>query len=322
MKWHSVLLVSTLLSFTGPVAALANGATASFPAGGVVFKHNRDVSIEREDLEIGLERIHVHYVFRSSAAHPLHLTIGFPMAKVVLDDGPDELGSRSASKSDPRDYMAFTVRANGKIVRPKLHEYAWKSDANVTARLRALRVPVFAVFNGRDFGLQKLARSTRNALIRAGLADRYGDDPTVYPLWEYQSVYEWRQTFHPGRNVVDISYVPLYGDETTEGKYSMFPGNGDARYCYDGTVKARFKALQDKGAYFEPLTLGYILKTARNWNGPIGTLNLKIDNPDGYLFSFCVPGGLKAAGKANWTARNFVPGSDLDIVFLYRETDQ
>lgn len=310
-------LSGALLGLSLPATALANGATASFPAGGVVFHEEKQIAIEREDLEISLERIRVRYVFRSSAPGPLHLTIGFPMAKVALEDGPDNLGERSAATDDPRNYMAFHVRANGKAVKPKLHEYAWVGDTNITARLQALHVPIFSDYNGRDFGLQNLPESTLKALTEAEFATRYGKDPTVYPLWYYQSVYEWRQTFPPGRSTVEIDYVPMYGDITTEAKYSLFPGKGDDSYCYDAAFKARFKALRDQHVYTEPLTLGYILRTARNWNGPIGRFRLTIGNPDNYQFSFCPPTGLKPAGDGTtWEAENFTPDRDIDLVFF------
>ena len=96
------LISGVLIGLCFPAAVLANGATASFPAGGVVFHQNEHISIEREELTIGLERIYVHYVFRSSADHPLQLTIGFPMPKMMLDGGTDMLfakkriGNRSA----------------------------------------------------------------------------------------------------------------------------------------------------------------------------------------------------------------------------------
>ena len=313
----TAFLSGVLLGPGLPATALANGATASFPAGGVVFHEEQHISIEREDLEIGLERIRVRYVFRSSAPGPLRLTIGFPMAKVALEDGPDNLGDRSAATDDPRNYMAFHVSANGKAVKPKLHEYAWVGDTNITARLQALHVPVFSDYNGRDFGLQNLPKSTLKTLTEAAFVTRYGKDPTVYPQWRYQSVYEWRQSFPPGRSTVEIDYVPMYGDVTTEAKYSLFPGEGDDRYCYDAAFKARFKDLRARGVYTEPLTLGYILRTARNWNGPIGHFRLKIVNPDHYQFSFCPPTGLKLAGDgATWEAETFTPDRDIDLVFF------
>jgi hypothetical protein len=324
MKWPAIVSTSLLIGFSYPTAAYANGATASFPAGGVVFQHEKNISIVREELEVGLRRIHVHYVFRSSADRPLARTIGFPMAKVLFDDGPDNLGDRSASETNLRNYMAFEAKANGKPVRSKLHEYAWKDGMNVTAQLRAMKVPVFATYNGKDFGLQDLPRQTIDKLLKSGLADRYVSDRVIYPRWQYQTVYEWRQTFPPGKSELDISYTPLYGDETTEAKYSMFPGKeGDAAYCYDDEFKARFEERRKNGVYTEPLTLGYILKTATNWNGSIGVFRLKISNPDHYLFSFCPPDGLKPAGNGSiWEARNFVPRSDLDLIFMSQDADQ
>jgi hypothetical protein len=67
MRLDLTLISGVLIGLCFPAAVLANGATASFPAGGVVFHQNEHISIEREELTIGLERIHVHYVFRSSA---------------------------------------------------------------------------------------------------------------------------------------------------------------------------------------------------------------------------------------------------------------
>lgn len=316
-------MAGVLFALALPAAALANGASASFPAGGVVYHKEKHIAIQREDLEIGLKQIRVHYVFRSTAADPLRLTLGFPLAKFFLNSGVDMLSERSASRTDLRNYMAFEVRADGKPVRPKRHEYAWKDGIDVTAQLEALHVPVFAPYNENgDFGLQNLPQSTLDALMEAGLADRFGNDPTVYPQWSYQTVYEWQQTFPPGESTVDIAYVPLYGDETTEAKFALFPGaeEGDARFCFDDALKADFKALRAKGAYIEPLTLGYILKTAQNWNGPIGAFRLKIDNPDRYLYGFCPPDGLKAAGDGSiWEARDFTPTSDLDMVFFFQD---
>lgn len=310
------LISGVLIGLTLPAAALANGATASFPAGGVVFHQNEHISIEREELTIGLERIHVHYVFRSSADHPLQLTIGFPMPKMMLDGGTDMLILRSTSEADLRNYMAFKVTANGEPIQPKLHEYGWMNGINVTSRLRGMDVPVF--FDDPGFlGLQDLPQSTLDTLVEAELVESYGEDPFYYPRWKYQTVYEWEQTFPPGESTVDITYAPLYGTETTEAKYSLFPGSGNNRYCYDDAFKTRFEALQ---AYIEPIQLGYILKTAQNWNGQIGAFRLKIENPKGYLFSFCPPEGLKATGDSlTWEAEDFVPESDIDMVFFFQD---
>ncbi len=94
-----------------------------------------------------------------------------------------------------------------------------------------------------------------------------------------------------------------------------FPGQkeGDTKYCYDAATKARFKQWMDKKASTEPQTVGYILKTATNWNGPIGEFHLKVTAPKDDLFSFCAPDGLKPTGDGvTWEAKNFVPRQHLE----------
>jgi hypothetical protein len=317
-KSISALLWGALTGLGLPAPALANGATASFPAGGVVFHHEKHISIVREDLELALDRVRVHYVFHSSAAHPLRLTIGFPLAKVVLNGGTDSLYGRSASTTNLRNYMAFKVKANGKAVRPKLHEYAWMDGINITQRLKALHVPIFAIGDDSDVfvGLQKLPRSTLDTLMKAKLVEQ--DSSGFSPLWNYQSVYEWRQSFPPGESKVDITYVPLTGDNSAANvTYAGLLGKGGAGHCFDDDSMAHLKEGQKEDIFTEPLTLDYILMTARNWNGPIGFFRLTVKNPDHYPFSFCAPNGLKpTGGSLTWEARDFVPQSNLQLVFF------
>ena len=249
--------------------------------------------------------------------------MGFPMAKIYFDDGPDMLGERSASKTDLHDYMAFLVYANGRRPKTKLHELAWLDDVNVTAELRAMHVPVFAAFNGKDFGLQHLKKPVLAKLLEKKLVEKEPGDGIINPQWNYQSVYEWRQTFAPGKNEVEVTYTPLSGDDSYDGNYMKFPGQkeGDTKYCYDAATKARFKQWMDKKASTEPQTVGYILKTATNWNGPIGEFHLKVTAPKDDLFSFCAPDGLKPTGDGvTWEAKNFVPRQDLELVFYEFET--
>src|SRR5690606_15243455 len=94
MRCHSIAAASLLVVLGSAPAALANGAVSEFPAGGVVFKAEKDVSIASEELEIGWKAIRVRYVFVSYATEPIERTIGFPMAKVSLEDGPDNILGR------------------------------------------------------------------------------------------------------------------------------------------------------------------------------------------------------------------------------------
>jgi hypothetical protein len=306
---------ATLAIFLGSAAAaLANGAVSEFPAGGVVFKHEKEISIAREDLEIGWRLIRVHYVFVSSASKPIEHTIGFPLAKVPLEAGPDSLSNRNQHDDGEniRNYMVFKVSVNGKPLTPKRHEYAWLDGVDITGKLRGMGIPPLLA-NGEDFGnLAGLPMAMVDKLLRAKLAKREGNWLT--PLWKYQSVYEWTQSFAPGKTEVEISYRPLFGATNAYGRYN--PGTeGGALYCPDDVIRQKFAALRAKRVYPEPFTVGYILKTARNWKGPIGDFRLAIKEEDSSFSSFCVPAGLARAGANEWRAKDFIPNRDLKIVF-------
>ena len=304
--------------------ARANGATASFPAGGVVFKPEKHVSIEHEDLDIAMDRIHVHYVFKSTAAEPLDLTIGFPLPKYpVGDDGPDYLGNRSASENDLKNYLAFKVKVDGRPLKPKLHQFAWLGDRNITLELQKMHIPPFTFPDSvGDKTLKKLPKSALNKLMKMKFVEQDGNDPTLYPRWDYQSVYEWQQSFNPGRTDVDVTYVPLAGDDSFANILSFddMVAWGGKKYCFDDAFRKRVQSISGKNASFEPSPLGYILTTAKNWNGPIGEFDLKVTASDHEIFSFCPPAGLKPKGDGtHWVARNFVPDKDLKFAFFYYE---
>jgi hypothetical protein len=318
MSCRSIFPASLLVLLGTTVGVLANGAISEFPAGGVVFKHSREISIAREDLEIGWDRIRVHYVFESSASRPIERTIGFPTARISLDDSPDGIENRSAAAhgSDTRNYMAFEVRVDGKPFEPTLHEYAWSGDTNITRKLHDMGVPAFVA--GAEM-LKKLARlpeATVQKLVQEKLAEPDGD--SLIPQWQYQTVYEWRQTFRPGRTEVDISYTPLIGGRSDYEYY--YPGHEGARlYCFDDATKQKLAKIKSPLAGPEPFTVGYILGTARNWNGPIGAFRLEIVEKNSFS-SFCAPDGLKSEGDGkSWSAQDFVPRSDLKILFFHQE---
>lgn len=318
MKRRSILATACVAILGTVSAALANGAVSEFPAGGLVFQPEEKISIAREDLEIDWDRINVRYVFVSSASEPLERTIGFPLARVSLADGPDNVENRSWSGDEgvdePRNYMAFRVSVNGKPLTPKLHEYAWSGDTDITARILDLGIPLFAAAPDSHVLLAQLPEATLAELRRDDLV--WDEAPPgagwIAPKWQYQSVYEWTQTFLPGETVVEISYRPLFGADIDYHHY--YPdGEGASLYCMD---EATEQAIRIRGGQPEAFTVGYILQTARYWNGPIGDFRLKVGGDHGPLFAFCAPEGLKPAGDGkSWAAKNFIPRSDLKIVF-------
>lgn len=320
MKLHFILAVASPIVLSPIPPALANGAWSEFPAGGVIFKSEQNISIAREDLEVGHDIIRVRYVFESSWPEPVSRTIGFPMAKVPLDDSPDNYPDRSWAQEgqDIRNYMGLEVSVDGRpLAPPVLHEYAWLGETDVTAKLREMNVPVFAASTEDYASLARLPEATVEKLLREELAVEEGE--WLVPQWQYQTVYEWTQLFEPGRSEVEITYRPLYGSFYGPEPYHP-EGSESANYCYGSDTRQKLAAILKAGALPTPFTVGYILRTAGYWNGPIAEFNLKVRRGERDIVSFCVPDGLKATGDGvSWSAEQFEPRSDLNFVFFRRD---
>ena len=150
---------------------------------------------------------------------------------------------------------------------------------------------------------------------------QYNENSEFYGVnWNYQALFEWEQTFKPGPTKVDISYRPIVGDPSDYGDY-YDKGEGMKRFCVDPAIRT---AIRKVGGRYEVARLGYVLKTARFWNGPIGKFRVVVDKgkPDN-LVAFCPASAKKIAPtRFEWTATNFTPERDLEVVFFLRGEDR
>lgn len=309
---HVVIGIVAALAAT---AAWANAVTTEFKAGGLVFKKNDTIAIDSEELYVSFKQVRVAYVYRSKAPTAQNVTMAFPMPEVPIDDSPDSIIFNDDNIQDARNYMNFAVKVDGKPVTAKLTEVARLQGRDVTARLRNAGVPL--IFNkGGQEAVAKLAKDARDALIRDKLLT--GEEPSFQPEWKYQVLFEWEQSFRPGNTRVEISYKPITGDMADYGDY--FDGPKSTReYCVDAAFRAALKRRKAAGASFDVYTLGYVLKTAQFWSGPIGKFRLVVDKErPGNLVAFCPLNSRKISEtQFEWTATNFAPDRDLRVVFFY-----
>ncbi len=291
--------------------ASANGSPSEFAAGGVVFREAADIAIAREDLYVSLDVVRVSYVYRSDAKETQNITIAFPMPPVPVDPGDLHYlgGLGRTNEADPRNYMKFTVKVDGKPVVAKLHEYAYidqgydlglmsiatannlvnegrnliivalvgtelhirifdasgkrvvdkgendligpyltdlkerlkrsglskegkemiieeatssagytRGQEDVSELVKASGLPLFFPPAGSASDMIEAlpADKIRSLSDRGIVSDRVIREGVIHmnysPLWRYQSVYEWQQSFPPGTTTVEVSYRPLTGD--------------------------------------------------------------------------------------------------------------
>lgn len=129
--------------------------------------------------------------------------------------------------------------------------------------------------------------------------------------------YYWTQKFPAGHTVVvEHSYKPAlwqsFAPEPTP--------ESTARYCIDAGARKSIDAIArtDRVKVSFANGLNYILKTARNWSGPIGDFHLTIDKGDARnVLSLCND-GIKKTGPTRFELRrkDFVPDRDLAVLVV------
>ena len=291
--------------------AQANDAVSGYPAGSLMFEAGKDVSIAREDIDLSAGRVHVRYVFASSAASPVVRTLKFALPKMPQDDSPDSLTELApgGTRDTPQNYMAFHVSVDGQPIVPEHHEFAWSGIDDLTADLLKMGVPVFAADEDAREKLAHLPDKISDELAMRKLISGQGDG--IIPLWEYQSVYEWQQSFAPGKTEVDITYTPILG----------YPNDMDPRglsddfrqaYCVPETFQSDYA--HSSGLIGEVALLGYSVDEG---SGAIGEFRLTVGEGPDTLASLCVPAGLTATDKPmQWAAKDFILKSDVKVLFL------
>lgn len=299
--------------------ALANDSTAEIGAGGLQLIQNDKVQLLREDLRIAPERIDVRYVFRNLTADPATFLVAFPLPAIDAIT-PQDMNVVLPRPDDP-NFVGFTVTVDGAPLTPSLSERATLFGIDRSDALRARGLPLNPLADGLYTRLGFLPPEEVAELNRLGLVvvDAY----SVMADWKYEATFFWEQTFPPGKEVnVAHSYQPVAG-------YGFFyEGALDdpfykEKYCIDeafaAAARRRLKAVADSAQpYLQEQRISYILTTANNWAGPIGTFRLTVDKGStDALVSLCADGIVKTGDTTfEWTRTDFYPERELEILIL------
>jgi hypothetical protein len=245
--------------------------------------------------------------------------------------------------TDP-NFMAFRLRVDGRELKPEVEVRAeLPGGRDIAPALREIggwpMVLQPGLYDSSD--KKTLDAETRRKLTALGAFEQL--DATTWRLpWTTHVTFHWEQVFAPGVTVVEHSYRPVLGFRfvVVDGSQPIKSSGGDdpvRAFCIDAATD---KAIRDlflrsnagkPPADVQPLmgyTLGYIVKTARNWRGPIGTFHLTLDGgaivfderPRGEVrvTSLCTDLPLARTGPQRFeaTARDYVPNQDLRILYI------
>ncbi|MCJ2081911.1 DUF4424 family protein [Methylobacterium sp. J-090] len=315
----AALLSATLISSP----ALANDSAAELDAGGLVLVKDPDIALTREDLRIGLDRITVRYVFRNRSGNPRTVRVAFPLPPI---DGAELVTSaQSLPNESSANFVGFTVTADGTTLTPQLEERAFLGTREVGDLLRKHAIPLNPMRRD-DLGkaLAKLTPAAKAELVAAGLV--LAEEGPDGGQWRSEAKFHWEQVFPAGRDlVIEHAYRPVKGSLLIE-RTILDDRAFRARHCLDDAgvagirrlLAAKDRETKGRDATIHAVVVPYIVTTARNWAGSIGTFALTIDKgTPKTLVSLCRSGIAKTGPTTfAFTATDYVPDSDLRVLFV------
>jgi hypothetical protein len=296
--------------------------------GGLEFAKNTAVRMVAEDLTISPEKVRVRYEFVNDTDKDVEILVAFPLPDIdttVYFGWHGKFGNRVGISDDPENFVDFRVWADGKPVAVQTEQRAFLKTRDVTELVKGAGSPLNVVAGkGRQI-FEALPEAERRQLFANGLLDDYR-----VPLWLLRTRFYWTQRFPAHKRVViEHSYQPVTG--RTGFSESMAKSNtpiDGVDYCFAAPATAEVEALAAarpkvvRGFLYNPLSASetaYILKTANNWNGPIGRFHLTLDKlkPENIL-SLCWDGELKKAGPTTFefVRENFAPARDIHMLVV------
>jgi hypothetical protein len=308
----------------------ANDTLATLGAGGLIPVKSSTISILREDLEISVEQIRVRYLFHNYGAKPVDAVVAFPLP--VLEGGLVEHVPLKLPSPDRDNFVDFKVFLNNNQAVPvKVEARAYHEGREITADLRAARLPVSVI--DRDFQAavkklepEKLAAFRKAELLVTDSVNESESDPDrrYWPNWETRVQFYWSQHFPAGGTVeIRHSYRPVVGgsmitlsDDGTE-RVKPYCGGADAvKQIRD--YKLAHPNLNPDEAVFLERQIQYILTTANNWHGSIREFHLSVNTLGTQdLLLTCMP-GLRRIGQRHYelVRRDFHPEAELELSIL------
>ena len=348
-------LCAAVLALSGQAAA--NDSGSELAAGGIVLVKNDDIAMQREDLTLSPSEVRVRYEMRNDSGKPVTLRVAFPMPEVPAwspggfhtASSPRGIMLAKPAEVGGLNFIGFRVWADGREIAPEVEIRATLPDGRDIAAAVQEIGGVALVMRSGLFALPddpKLDTATRKRLSELGAIEELDDRAYRLP-WTTRITFHWMQTFAPGVTVVEHSYRPILGfgyvGFARQGG-ALFAGpDTDAAsvFCIDAGGRQTLRSLGERErakrlAKGEPdfselfgYTLGYVLQTAKNWRGPIGTFHLTVKGDSipaahwtdgGPLLAmyFCSPVPLSQTAPLlmEGEARDFVPTSDLRILLV------
>jgi hypothetical protein len=318
--WVSLPILILVLACPAPSLA-DTGSVAANPAGGLEWKREPRVSMEKERLTISLEKVTVEFEFLNESDQDITTQVGFPIPPYVFEYLYPAY-YKWHENSPKRQFNDFAVWVDGKQVKHQIEERAFLDGVEHTEILNKFGIDIGSFGDKDDNSLNphdpddqitRLPKEQKEQLIKLGLINE-----GCNPLWTVRKMHHWTQIF-PAHKTVRIrhEYAPVAG-------YDPYVSVDALRELEDGCVanglynhvKARAEGKRDW--FCSANWVKHILTSANTWKTPLKDFELIVDKSGADYVSFCWDGEIEKldANRLVARAKNFVPTKELTIYFL------
>lgn len=313
-------------------------------AGGLEPTKVEEISIEREDLYISPDRVRVHYIFRNASERGIIAPVLFPLPEIDAYRQSDD-SFVAAIERDEGPAIGVSVKVGGHPLEVKARQRAYSRDGTeITGRLVRHGLTLVGAHN-MSAALKNLLPKDVDALTADGLIILDTLSSTYSPNWTVRGEYMWKQTF-PANSTIEVSieYKPLTGGiywhnfslsnddipSSVEADISFYANKWSRspwpeRYCVnaghlDALSQLTRTTTEDSGV--SVFWTRYILVSALNWAGAIGTFHLTVDTQNSHaVAAFCAPDGKAPIRKtgpttSEVTIEQFVPRENFSLVVI------
>ena len=312
----------TVLSAGDRIPVFADAGAYGSAMGGIQFRKESRISMEKERLTISKWKVTAEYKFLNNTDKDITIGLAFPVPDATCNSGY-ALGKESILNSS----VSFHVWADGK----ELH---YSTEVKALDRDGHREYTNFVKGVGADIASCSIPATLSHEDGQKLVASRTGyyvlDNPAaaVMAQWTIREKYYWSETFPAHRPVfLKNEYKPFSGWLTLYiGK--QFPAGVDDDSWGGLSLAERtdsclgpriIKKLTDLTDTMNFSFVKYILMTANTWNGPIKDFELIVEKPPGISVSFCWDGPVERLDKSHFraAAHNFTPKRNLEIGFSY-----
>lgn len=308
------VLALAALPVSGALSVVhADASVASVAMGGIQFRKEARISMEKERLRISAEEIRVEYEFLNQTSEDITVDLAFPMAD-------RECHPWKATGDSEEYHPNFRLWVEGAAQNYKTETQAVVHNRNFSPVLRKLGIDIATCGHHQEGKVTDFSTLSKEDLRRLSTLGLLSEDGLI-PQWTVREFYYWTQTFSVSR-VLHVSHVykPGAGQSEQVGFTTLLHLK---EFCLDPTIGQKI-ARDVAGPDFEAASgyvyqwVDYILKTGNNWQGPIKDFQLEIEQPPTTWVNFCWQGPVERLGPGHIRIKStdLTPRQNLHIVFL------